>query len=710
MSKQSYIELNLVGIVAYGDIPLIQEFLSHNPKLNQSELELAFQQAVRIGSIPAVRLIMQYIDSRNVYQHISTLRWFEIYTGISFLPQYIRPQIFGKALNDASSAGQIAILQYLISHQSMKVIDNIYIEQALGTAVIAGHQSIAQIILSRCCDKISLRAFTDICISEVMKGGTLILKHLLNTSGLSSYTLTRLLNIAAKHGNLSSMSILLDSNPGKFSPVTIGEALCNSSIGGHIKVVEYLLSHFSNKISLHALQRAINYTTACEHPSITILLLEYGKKKHKEYDLLSYTLPIAAKNNTTKVVMYILKHIDNASIKQHVLDESLGHAASMGSNEITYELLPRCSVSGIGKALINSAKEGKLGIVSYILNHKLSHEIESSNIATTLIAASGQGHQAVVRCLLSYEHSKNITSTEWEQAIIESGSRGNLAMMRYLLSLPRSTNITEHVWNTILPIAAQGNYVDIVKYILINAGKQLTSHVINAAFNQASAYEQLDSLQALIDYDSHTQSITRESFISGLDTAVTSNYNKTAVHILFSFNRRFPNNPVKQAILDPLLQRLLRSLSKNLDAVKVLLGHIHDNDKPMLYRRLSPSIVVEMITNGVGELPSDLIALHCLKPVGEQYKDMKPYTALTKALDELVIIYNKDQSLVDSGVRALFPTAIISAGSEITKHVLLKSTIKNTLVSECNLPNDLVDNAVLYQALGMSFFSSKRSI
>jgi hypothetical protein len=200
----------------------------------------------------------------------------------------------------------------------------------------------------------------------------------------------------------------------------------------------------------------------------------------------------------------------------------------------------------------------------------------------------------------------------------------------------------------------------------------------------------------------HSPAITKECFINSLDIAVKGGHNKTAATILFQFNRRFLGAVIQYEILDQLLQRLVRSLNKDYDAVKALLEHIAPQDKAKLYRRLSPSIVMEMMIQGVGELPDDLIQFLGLIPAGEQYKQTRPFVALVKALDTLASMYNKDKSYINLSIQQLFPNVIISAGSEIEQYVLLKSEIKTTLVEDCELPSDLVENAIICHTLGMS--------
>ena len=315
----------------------------------------------------------------------------------------------------------------------------------------------------------------------------------ISTPGVSEAQLWILLNGAAANDHHDLVDIYLNSR--KVAPDLLDSALVEAARGGHLKMVDGLLSRHANVNTGHNDGRkALFEAILGAHVDVVERLLREGL----EIDAIEplegrqNALQAAAMNGQLEIVEMLLEN--GADINAAAVDKNgrtaLQAAAGEGHYTVVSFLLQRQADANAAPAKNNgrtalqaAAENGHLFIITELLLGVCFEGYEKADVnapaghsdgQTALQAAARNGHTSVVAYLLREHADINAPGSEvsifGRTALQAAAENGHLDVVELLLSAKERCDInsarTEHSGQTALELAASAGHLHIVDRLL----------------------------------------------------------------------------------------------------------------------------------------------------------------------------------------------------------------------------------------------------
>lgn len=241
------------------------------------------------------------------------------------------------------------------------------------------------------------------------------------------------LHVAAKHGNVGALDLLLEddgdplfkSNTGE-TPLHLAARRCQPVI------VNHLIEFVKNK---HGTEVATQYINSVNEDGATAL--HYACHITKE--------DVIVPNSDREIVKMLLENGADVSLTTKQTTETCFHyCAVAGNNDVLQEMLTHMNATDVQKALNRQSSVGW----------------------TPLLIACNRGHMELVNTLLANHARVDVFDIEGRSALHLAAEHGYLQVCDALLTNKAFINSKSRVGRTALHLAAMNGYSHLVKFLI----------------------------------------------------------------------------------------------------------------------------------------------------------------------------------------------------------------------------------------------------
>ena len=397
----------------------------------------------------------------------------------------------------AAENGKIEALQFILQHKD-KIVN---IEArgagggtALHVAAIKGHADVIELLLTNGAD-INAESETGatplVLAAENGKIEALqfILQHkdkIVNIEARGAGGGTAL-HVAAIKGHADVIELLLTNGADINAESETGATpLVLAAENGKIEALQFILQHKDKTVDIEAKGAgggtALHAAAIGGHVDVIELLLTNGADINAESETGATPLVLAAENGQLEALRFILQHKDktvNIEAKGAGGGTALHVAARKGHLNIIELLLTNGAdinaVSETGATpLVLSAQSGKLEALLFVLQHKdkiTDIDAKGAGGGTALHVAAQEGYSEIIESLLVSGADINASANDGETPLITAAAHGKLEALRIILQhKDKAVNIEAKRARgiTALHAAAVKDHVDIIELLLTN--------------------------------------------------------------------------------------------------------------------------------------------------------------------------------------------------------------------------------------------------
>ena len=317
------------------------------------------------------------------------------------------------------------------------------------------------------------------------------------------------LHASVEGGHIEVVQLLLshgaDVNPSyKMSPLHI------ASLNGHLEIGRCLLNHgasvnFQRDDGWTPLHSAV----ANGHLEVSRMLLEHNAEVDAWTVDGSTPLLYAMKNGELDLVRLLLNHGSDVCQHDDHKNTPLHLAVAYGHVEIVRMLLERGAKANVWNdggctPLLAASTEGSSKVMQLLLDHEAQVYVHDNYGNTPLHCAAGKGHLELVRILLEHKVEVNSQDEGGCTPLHVASREGRSDIVQLLLDHYAHVHIQTNFGDTPLHHAAGNGHTEVTR-ILLERDAQVDSRNNNGstALHAASEGGYSDIVRLLLDYDAH---------------------------------------------------------------------------------------------------------------------------------------------------------------------------------------------------------------
>jgi ankyrin repeat protein len=285
------------------------------------------------------------------------------------------------------------------------------------------------------------------------------------------------LHIAAKHGYIDIVDILIENNVDRFIKNISGKtALHIAILHGHLNVVNRLINNDNNNINdyINDYTSILNLAVLLGYYDIVNLLIEHGIDINKRNRFRETAIYMAANDGRLNIVQTLYNNGANLNIPDSKNISPIQIAYLNGHMNVVNFLLDK----------IDAKKEiclGHVEIVQLLINNGLDIN-ELLGGAPPITLAAEQGYIDLVTFLLNNNADVNKTGNSRVTALHQAAQFGHLEIVKLLLEHGADKNIMSIHNVTPLDLAQRYGYIDVAR-LLIN-GIAETNDIMMTVFRK----------------------------------------------------------------------------------------------------------------------------------------------------------------------------------------------------------------------------------
>lgn len=370
---------------------------------------------------------------------------------------------------------------------------------------------------------------------------------------------------AAEHGNLKILTLLMEKNKGVLPIPRINQIFLWAANGGRTDILIYFIQTHSSLISKATLEQAIYRATRQGHiENLKFLLLNIENISEEKF---SQILNCAIEKGNLAIVHFLLLRPEFKSLSGDQLGIYIKKAALYNDPD-----------NKIIKLLIDENKTR----ITEGANRSISSDI--------LIEAICNAHIGNTDCiLLLFEEIKHLSASTniLEQAATKAIENGNVFVLNLILNEIEEGKIQNVLIQAICG-SARGNNIDVLKYLILNHGKNISIDTIGNAAVEAAKKGFVPILWFLIQHSPIQPKyfdIIRENLIQEKHVAI-SEETRIRIEILVSVGRGQPYVRNLFFLAPEMLKRhptdYLRSIFENGMPPRIFVIDDTGNDSPVI--------------------------------------------------------------------------------------------------------------------------------
>jgi len=230
------------------------------------------------------------------------------------------------------------------------------------------------------------------------------------------------LGLAAGYDDLQTIELLLEAGADPNYKKTTTVPIIEAAGGGHIEVVQLLLSRGANiEMADEDGETAMHAAAASNHLPVLELLLRSGAKPDARSNTAGKRTPIiiAAERQNWDIV---------ERLRSFATEEDLQHPL------LTRVAGTRVSPRDLGQ-FMDAARSGDANAVIRCIESGVSVDIQTSTGLTALMNAANMGRHEIVELLLSRGADPNVQDHDGDTAIVFAANGGHLTVFKRLYQL-----------------------------------------------------------------------------------------------------------------------------------------------------------------------------------------------------------------------------------------------------------------------------------
>ncbi|CAK9297911.1 unnamed protein product [Gordionus sp. m RMFG-2023] len=432
-------------------------------------------------------------------------------------------------LMEAASGGYMEIVKLLLEHDADPKAQSLSGNTALTYACIGGHCEVVRLLLSNGADVEHQNENGHTALMEAATGGHVdIARILVNEGGASINAHSNefkesALTLACYKGNLEMVRFLLEAGADhEHKTEEMHTALMEASMDGHLEVAKLLLDHGAQvNMPPDSFESPLTLAACGGHVELACLLLERGANLEEINDEGYTPLMEAAREGHKDMVNLLINRGANVNAQTEETQETaLTLACYGGFLQVADQLIKSGADIEIGcnTPLMESAQEGHLDLVHYLLLAGANPHGQTGPGNTALTFAAENGHTDIVALLLHYRAEIDHESEGGKTPLIKAARNGHAPVVKLLVENGADPNkTTANNEHTALSLAAYAGHIVIVELLLeFGADPTFKLKDNSTALIEASKNGHTDIVQLLLDFPKFLKQINSEISTSSL--------------------------------------------------------------------------------------------------------------------------------------------------------------------------------------------------